>query len=95
MNHLIVQLLCLLSFGWLALAINRHQETVFGQILPSRTTLVLRLAGWAGFACALLAAIRSHGVPLGLVSYSGHTSLSAGLIFAALVACRRRSASRH
>jgi hypothetical protein len=94
MNHLAVLLLSLLAFGALALAMNRHQQTVFGRRLATRITRCLRLGGWSVLALALLAAIRGQGWALGLVSYSGHTTLAAGLIYGALIVNERRKAAR-
>lgn len=94
MNHLGVQLLALLAFGVLALAMERHQESVFGRLLARRSTRCLRLAGWLLLALALFVAIRGQGWGLGLVSYSGHTSLAAGLVLGVLIARERRGTRR-
>lgn len=64
----------------------------FGRRLALRTTRRLRLGGWS--ALALLATVEDQDWALGLVSYSGHTSLAAGLIFGALIANERRKALR-
>ncbi|MBV7486277.1 DUF3325 domain-containing protein [Bordetella sp. BOR01] len=94
MNHLAVQLLSLLAFGALALAMERHQEDFFERPLSPTTTRWLRLTGWLALVLALLAAILGQGWALGLVSYSGHTSLAAGLVFATLLVWQRRKTRR-
>jgi len=90
MNHLGVLLISLLGFGALALAMDRHQRNVFRYRLTTRVTRSLRLFGWSLLALALAVAVQGQGLALGLVSYSGHTSLAAGLVFGALVAIERR-----
>ena len=94
MNHLLMLALALVAFGALALAMDRHQPTVFGRRLPPARTRWLRLAGWCGLALCLIVAVRSQGWALGLVSFSGHTSLAAGLVLAALIATERTKSSR-
>lgn len=94
MSHLAIFVPSLLGFAALALAMERHQEELFARALSSPVTRGLRWAGWLGLAVALAVAVRSQGWSLGLVSYSGHTSLGAGLVFGALVAWQRRLASR-
>lgn len=90
MNHLGMLLLSFFAFGALALAMDRHQRNVFGHRLAPGATRCLRLSSWSALALALLAAVGGQGWTLGLVSYSGHTSLAAGLVFAALIANERR-----
>jgi len=90
MNHLGIMLLSLLAFGALALAMDRHQRNVVGHRLAPSATRCLRWSGWGAFALALLLAVRSQGWGLGLVSFSGHTSLAAGLVYAALIVNERR-----
>jgi hypothetical protein len=90
MNHLEILLLSLLAFGALALAMDRHQRNLFGRRLASGATRCLRWGGWGTLALALLIAVRSQGWILGLVSYSGHASLAAGLVYVALIATERR-----
>lgn len=94
MMHLGVQLLSLLGFCALALATDRQQEKVFGHRLPAGTTGCARLAGWVALGLALLVVVRGQGWAMGLVSYSGHTSLSAGLVFAVLILRDRVTAAR-
>ncbi len=85
MNHSLIFLASLLGFAALALATERVQEIQFGRTLASRSTCALRGVGWVGLLLALAVAVGSQGWALGLVSYSGHTSLGAGLVFMALL----------
>jgi hypothetical protein len=94
MNHVTVLLLSLLAFSALALAMDRHQRNMFGHRLAIGRTRCLRLGGWTALVLALLAAVGDQGWALGLVSYSGHTSLAAGLIFGALIANERKKSAR-
>jgi hypothetical protein len=88
-SHLAALLLSVLGFGALALAMDRHQRSVFSHRLTTATTLCLRWGGWSALAVALLAAVQGQG-GIGLVSFSGHTSIAAGLVYASLVANERR-----
>jgi hypothetical protein len=83
--HLLTLLICILAFAALALGMARHQEAVFGRELQASTARTLRSAGWCGLALALAIIVARQGWGLGLVSYSGHTSLAAGLVYVALV----------
>ncbi|MDM0047252.1 DUF3325 family protein [Variovorax dokdonensis] len=90
MSHLAIFVPCLLGFALLALAMDRHQEALFKTALPARATLGLRLGGWIGLLLGLFVAVRAQGWSLGLVSYSGHTSLCAGVVFVVLLLLQRR-----
>ena len=92
MIHVWTLLICVAAFAALALAMDRHQEDVFGRALPSRVTRLLRILGLTGLLLALWVIVGRQGWGLGLVSYSGCTSLAAGLVFLALVAHDRRRA---
>ena len=85
MSHLLPFVLCLAGFTALAFATRRQQRDIIGRSLRSATTYVLRVAG----ACALLFAlgilVAWHGWSLGLVMFSGHTSITAGIVFCALI----------
>lgn len=94
MTHLLVLLLCTLGFAALALAMERHQEDLFGHALASTATRWLRVTGWAALGLALVVIVKAQGWSVGLVSYSGHTSLGAGLVFGALVVVERRRSRR-
>lgn len=85
MNHLLTLLCCLLGLTALALAVERQQEAVFGRVLPARNIRALRLAGWGALALALWIIVARQGWALGLVSYSGHTSLAAGMVHLGLI----------
>lgn len=89
MTHLIVFLLSTLGFAALALAMERHQADLFGHALAAAATRWLRVAGWAALGLALVLIVKAQGWGVGLVSFSGHTSLGAGLVFAALVVIER------
>ena len=91
MTHALVFTLSLAAFAALALAMERHQDDLFGRPLPASRTRALRLAGWAGLLLALVVAVRAEGWGLGLVTLSGHTSLCAALVFVALVVRQRRA----
>ncbi len=90
MNHLMSILLCLAGFAALACAMERQQQDIFGRILSRPITQKLRMVG----ACALLAALgvilAGQGWGLGLVIYSGHTSLAAGVVYCVLIRCYAR-----
>jgi hypothetical protein len=79
----------LLGFAALALATHRHQEALFGRPLATRTIRMLRLAGWSALAVGLWIIVAGQGWGLGLVSYSGHTSLAAGAVYLALIVRER------
>lgn len=86
--------LCLPGFGALALAMERHQEDLFEHAFPPALTRRLRVAGWGALLLALCVLVGAQGWGLGLVSYAGHTSLGAGLVFIALLVQGRRQAGR-
>jgi hypothetical protein len=85
MSHLAVFVLCLAGFTALAFSQRRQQRDIIGRPLRLATTNVLRVAG----ACALLSAlgilVTGHGWSLGLVMFSGHTSMTAGIVYCMLV----------
>lgn len=85
MNHLLTFAACLAGFAALALATERQQDDLFGQPLAARKTQVLKLAGWSALAVALYVIVQAQGWGMGLVSYSGHTSLAAGLVLTVLI----------
>lgn len=84
-------LLCVPAFACLAVATERHQAMLFGAALSRTSTRALRGAGWLGLLVALWLAVASRGWALGLVWYSGCTSLAAGAIYAVLIAYERRA----
>ena len=89
MSHLAASALCLSGFAALALAVHRQQRDIIGRSLPLATIWALRVFG----ACALLLAlgilVTWHGWSLGLVMFSGHTSLVAGLVYCLLLGYAR------
>lgn len=89
MNHLLAFSLCLAGCGALAMATRRQQRDIMGRSLRLTTTYLLRAFG----ACALLAAlgllVTSQGWGLGLVMFSGHSSIIAAVVYCALVAYGR------
>ncbi len=94
MMDLLAFLLCIGAFGALALAMERHQQAIFGVSLPRSRTRLLRAAGWLGLVLALWILVAHRGWALGLVHYSGQTSLAAGLVYGALIWRERRHAAR-
>lgn len=90
MTHLVVLFLSTGAFAALALAMERHQEDLFGRALAVRTSRWLRAAGGALLLVALQVIVTAQGWGVGLVSLSGHTSLGAGLVFGALILHARR-----
>lgn len=89
MIHLVSFALCLAGFAALALAVRRQQREIIGRPLPPTTTYAFRAAG----ACALLLAlgllVASAGRGLGVVMFSGHTTLAAGVVYCGLLVSAR------
>lgn len=85
MTHGLPLLICVVAFAFLALAMDRHQNTVFGRELSHGQARGFRLAGWCGLLLALRLVVRDEGWALGLVSYSGCTSLAAGIVYGMLI----------
>ncbi|MGY8523655.1 DUF3325 domain-containing protein [Paracidovorax citrulli] len=94
MISLLCLAVCVLAFGALALAMERHQETLFGRPLPLPRTRLLRAAGWLGLILAGALLVSRHGWALGLVYFSGQTSVGAGIVHALLIARERRQTAR-
>jgi hypothetical protein len=94
MTHLLTLLFCLVAFALLAVAMERHQQTLFGRVLPAGQSRGFRIAGWCALVLALRFIVDDDGWALGLVRYSGCTSLAAGLVFGALILYERRSGAR-
>ena len=86
MNHLLALALCLMGFAALALATRRQQRDLIGHSLSRTVTIALRLVGSGALVLALGVLVAWQGWGLGLVMFSGHTSLAAGLVYAVLVA---------
>lgn len=94
MMHLLTFLLALGGFAALAAATDRAQVTLFRRELPASTSRALRACGWGALAAGLAVIVTAQGWPMGLVSFSGHTSLAAGLVFAGLILVDRRTSPR-
>lgn len=96
MMHLCAFALCLIGFASLALAMRRPQRDVIGKSLPSTTRYALRAFGALALVFALRLLVVGKGWGLGLVMFSGHTSLAAGMIYCALAGyADRRYRSAH
>ncbi|CAO3432240.1 DUF3325 domain-containing protein [Azospirillum doebereinerae] len=89
MSHLLTFVLCLVGFTGLALAMDRQQHDLIGRSLPGSATLALRIAGTCALLLALGVLVAWRGWGLGLVMFSGHTSLTAGIVHCTLIGCMR------
>lgn len=85
MNNITALLVCVFAFGALAAATERHRTVFFAGPVSPALVRALRAAGWAGLLLALWIAVAHQGWALGLVHYSGQTSVAAGLVHAALI----------
>ncbi|MFH0301018.1 DUF3325 domain-containing protein [Bradyrhizobium sp. 31Argb] len=85
MSHLLSFALCLTGFTALAFATNRQQRDIFGRLLRPSTTYVHRMVSACALVFALGILVARQGWSLGLVMFSGHTSLAAGIVFCALI----------
>lgn len=98
MSHLLAFVLSLVGFAALACATHRQQRDLFSKALRIATTRALRLAGTVALLGALWALVAKYGWGLGLVMFSGHTSLAAGVVASVLIGYmrmpRRRSRRR-
>ncbi|NUB27667.1 DUF3325 domain-containing protein [Azospirillum brasilense] len=92
MIHLSSFILCLTGFAALAFAMDRPQHDLFGRSLPAPATASLRVGGAAALLGALGLLVSWQGWGLGLVMFSGHTSLGAGVVHGALIVRQRRAA---
>ncbi|WP_372394715.1 DUF3325 family protein [Azospirillum sp. HJ39] len=92
MTHLLPFALSLAGFAALALAMDRQQHDLFGRPLPKPTARALRTAGSAALLLALGVLVGRQGWGLGLVMFSGHTSLTAGIVHCTLIGYMRRAA---
>jgi len=94
MSHLLAFMLSLAGFAALASATNRQQRDLFGKALRPATTPMLRLAATAALLGALSVLVVQHGWGLGLVMFSGHTSLAAGIVVCGLIVYARIQAPK-
>ncbi|MBP2314330.1 DUF3325 domain-containing protein [Azospirillum soli] len=92
MNHLLPFVLSLAGFTALALAMDRQQRDVIGRSLPRSVTRALRIAGTCALLLALGVLVAWQGWGLGLVIFSGHTSLAAGVVHGSLIGYARKYA---
>ncbi len=90
MSHGLAFGLCLVAFAALAVSMERQQRDLIGRVLRESITRALRIFG----ACKLLLVLGTlviwQGWGLGLVMFSGHTSLAAGIVYCALIGLRWR-----
>ena len=91
MIHALALALCLAGFGALALATRRPQHEILRKSLPRRSVTALRLAGSSALLIGLTVLVAAQGWALGLVMFSGHTTLAAALVYVALIVFGRRS----
>ena len=92
MMHVLSLLLCVAAFAALAMATDRAQSELLGRELPASTSRTWRTVGGLLLLTSLALVVSAQGWGLGLVSYSGHTSVAAGVVFVALIVHRRRRA---
>lgn len=86
MTHLLAFALCLAGFVALACAIQRQHRDLFKSPLSRTTKYVLRTVGTCFLLLALAVLVGWRGWSLGLVMFSGHTSIAAGFVFCILAA---------
>lgn len=89
MSHLLSFVLCLAGFTALAFAVRRQQRDLIGRFLPLGATNVLRFLGAGALLSALVVLVAGHGWSFGLVMFSGHTSMAAGITYCMLVGYAR------
>ena len=92
MTHAFVLAASVAGFAALALATERQQDELLGRALTDAATRILRIAGWSLLLAALAVAVAGRGWGFGLVAFSGHTSLAAGLVYAVALALARKRA---
>ncbi|ABD88403.1 DUF3325 family protein [Rhodopseudomonas palustris] len=89
MGHLVAAALCVAGFVALAFSTLRQQRDLVGRALPLAATSMFRAAGAGALIAALGLLIARHGWDHGLVMFSGHSSLAAGIAYCALIAYAR------
>ncbi|KND61285.1 iron uptake protein [Candidatus Burkholderia verschuerenii] len=89
MTHFLTLVFCVVAFASLAASMERHQQALLGHALPPGQSRGFRIAGWCALVLALRFIVDDDGWALGLVRYSGCTSLAAGLVFGALIVYER------
>lgn len=85
MIHLAALVLCLAGFAALAFGARRQQRDILGGALRPAATYGLRAAGTGALLGALGALVLGYGWSLGLVMFSGHTSIAAGIVYCGLI----------
>jgi hypothetical protein len=85
MSHLLPFALCVAGFAALAFAVRRQQRDIIGRPLPMRVTYALRVAGAGAMLLALGFLVAAKGWGIGLVIFSGQTSIAAGFVLCALI----------
>jgi len=85
MTHLPSFMLCLAGFTLLALAMHRQQKEIFRRPLGRAATRTTRITATITLLLALSLQVSELGWGLGLVTYSGHTSLAAGIVYCLLM----------
>ncbi len=93
MTHLVAFVLCLAGFAALALATRRQQRDVIGRSLPLPETYVLRSLGASALLAGLGILVAWQGWGFGLVTFSGHSSINAGIVYCMLFAYARMNSS--
>lgn len=94
MIHCAALVLCVAGFAALAFGVRRQQRDILGGSLPTAVTHGLRAVGAGALLGALGALIAGYGWSLGLVMFSGHTSIAAGIVFCGLIGYLRTSPRR-
>ena len=85
MIHLPSFVFCLAGFAALALAVHRQQREILGRSLRPTATFMLRTSAVSALLLALGLLVTSAGWGLGLVMFSGHTTLAAGMVYCGLL----------
>src|SRR5690606_32366049 len=88
--HLLAAFFCLAGFAALAIATERQQHALFGRSCSPLARRGLRTGGAGLLLGALAWLVDDQDWGLGLVAYSGHTSLAAGGVYCALILAARQ-----
>jgi hypothetical protein len=94
MTHALTLVFCIVAFASLAVSMERHQRALFARALPPGQSRGFRIAGWCALVLALRFIVDDDGWAMGLVRYSGCTSLAAALVFGALIVYERTRSAR-
>jgi hypothetical protein len=85
MTHALALALCLTGFATLALAMRRQQNEIFGRQLRPAHTSRFRAAGAIALLITLGVVVAQRRWSFGLVIFSGHASLAAGVVYCGLI----------